>query len=58
MIRTRSCTNSSCTRLAAESPACASPRSDELLEEIRQLRAALAVYRKLVDRLIEQSKAA
>lgn len=39
-----------------------SPQPDEirneLLEELRQLRAALAVYRKLVDRLMEESRAA
>jgi hypothetical protein len=58
MIRIRTSSNCSCKRRPAENSARTSPKSDELLEEIRQLRAALAVYRKLVDRLLEQNRAA
>lgn len=34
------------------------PDLDDVLEELRQLRAALAIYRELVERLVERERAA
>jgi hypothetical protein len=31
---------------------------DEIIEEVRQLRASLAIYQKLVERLLEEQKKA
>jgi len=35
----------------------AAPDMDAVLEEVRQLRAAIAVYRKIVDRLMQEKAA-
>jgi hypothetical protein len=41
---------------AAESKA-EDPQFEAVLEEVRQLRAAIAVYRKIVDKLLEKKAA-
>ena len=41
---------------AAESKA-EEPQFEAVLEEVRQLRAAVAIYRKIVDRLLEEKAA-
>jgi hypothetical protein len=41
------------SELTAPQTASAAP-GDELMEELRQLRASIALYRKLVDRLLSE----
>ncbi len=38
-------------------PVEATPRRDELVEEVRQLQAAISIYRCVVDRLLEKQAA-
>ncbi len=58
MTRMGTCSVSNCKRRSLDPSASSHPSTDDLMEEVRQLRAALAVYRKLVDRLIEEKQAA
>ena len=58
MIRTRSSHTPNCTHRPAVQAAPSPAIPEELLEEVRQLRASLAVYRKLVEQLIERESAA
>jgi hypothetical protein len=57
MTLTRTLHAPTCTHRPAALPAPPSEIPEELLEEVRQLRASLAVYRKIVERLMERESA-
>ena len=42
---------------AAEPSEAVHPQFEAVLEEVRQLRAAIAIYRKIVDKLLEKKAA-
>jgi hypothetical protein len=58
MTRTGTCSTADCNRRSPDVSVLSSLSTDDLMEEVRQLRAALAVYRKLVERLIQEKQAA